>query len=67
MRIHLRKKLAELLAVAVFMSLFSVNAMAGTVLRIDMGTFFISAEAGDPGGGEDPGGNDPGNDHPRQA
>ena len=60
MRIYLRKKLAELLAVTVFMSLFSVNAMAGTVLRIDMGTFYISADAVDPGGGENPG-----NDHPR--
>ena len=61
MRKYLKKKLAKLLTVAVFMSLFSVNALAETVPRIDMGTFYVVSDSSESGGGRD----DTEIDHPK--
>ncbi|MBQ7724290.1 MAG: hypothetical protein IJT63_01660 [Lachnospiraceae bacterium] len=63
MRKYLRKKLAKLLTVAVFMSLFSVNAMAKTVPRINMGTFYVVSGSSKSGGSRD----DTENDRPKNG
>ena len=69
MKNHLKKRLADLLVLALIMSVFSVPAAAAPIETVDIGTFWVTAKA-DPGGNEDPGNDDPGKedqevDHPK--
>jgi len=59
MKNHLKKRLADLLVLALIMSVFSVPAAAAPIETVDIGTFWVTAKA-DPGGNEDPGNDDPG-------
>lgn len=63
MKNHLKKRLAELLVLALVMSVFSVPAEAAPIETVDLGTFWVISKA-DPGGNNDPGSNDPGNEEP---
>ena len=62
---YVKRKLAALLAVLLFIMSFGVSAMAEELPTVDLGSFQVTAKSGDPGEGTDPGNNDPGNDHPK--
>lgn len=62
---YVKRKLAALLAVLLFIMSFEISIMAEEYTTVDLGTFRVTAENGDPGEGRDPGRNDPGNDHPK--
>ncbi|MBQ7724062.1 MAG: hypothetical protein IJT63_00510 [Lachnospiraceae bacterium] len=69
MKKHLKKRLADLLVLALIMTVFSVPAAAEPIETVDLGMFWVTVKA-DPSGNEDPGSEgpgkeDPGSDHPK--
>ena len=61
---HMKKRLAELLVLALIASILAVPVMAATVITVDLGTFEVVSGRGDPGGNDNPGNDNPGNDDP---
>ena len=62
---YVKRKHAAVLAVLLFIMSFEISIMAEEYTTVDLGTFRVTAENGDPGEGRDPESNDPGNDHPK--
>ena len=54
----LRRRLAGFLVFVMCMSMSGVGVMAETVATVDLGTFMVTANGRDPGGGDNPGGNE---------
>ena len=58
---YLRKRMAGILAAVLCLSVSGSNVMAETVTTVDLGTFLVTADSRDPGGGRD----DTEIDHPK--